>query len=236
MINGSRFVVCDVGVALINKLRVFCIHDVTLCDGVLSFSVSMRYENQVKRIIGRREFSLRRQKDVLSALNFFYARSLLVCMLLACGIGYFICGQFAFKTTIVGVSGDEAQFVNNFLASNGFGRITRKSKASDRELLESLVTKFPFVASASMHVKGSKIIISVMSMENYSAEILQLGDIISSVDGVIVDIVLFSGIANVEVGDVVKKGDVLVTGNRPLARIRIFDGNGIVEISGVNRS
>jgi predicted phage gp36 major capsid-like protein len=81
------------------------------------------------------------------------------------------------------------------------------------------------MASTSIH--GSTLTISVLRAQNVFID-KQNVDIVASVDGVIADIIVFSGTALVTVGDVVRSGDVLVTGNRPTARISISNGQEVI--------
>jgi len=222
ILGVTKFIVHDEGTNLINRLRKFKLRQIEITGAGISFCVALKYKSNIERILGRRIFTSKTSNNVFTIANFLYARIALVIAAITCSIGFLICEQFSFRTQICGVEGAEKQHVAQFLRNNGFGAVTPKARAKDMELLVNLVNAFPFVAHASMTIQGSTISVNILRVDNFESEIL--GDIIATMDGVVAEILVFSGTANVMVGQVVKQGDILVGGNRPNAIIKIVNG------------
>jgi hypothetical protein len=228
-----RFSVWDIEIGFLNKLKKFKLFAVATnaggADGVayISFSTALINENQIRRILGKRKFTANRNVSALSVVNFFYARSVLI-MAVAVALGaFFITERYAFRTEIGGVEGEQKVQIANYLSARGFGGITPKRLAHDKNLLNTLVSDFNFVSGAYMTLDGSRMRVNVICAENVVSQI-PAADIVATAAGYIADIIVFSGTAKVVRGDVVRVGDVLVTGTRPTAIIKIADGTDIV--------
>jgi hypothetical protein len=125
---------------------------------------------------------------------------------------------------VEGLTVERQAAVTEFLSNRGIGGITPKRAARDEQLLVEMVRHFDFLAAACVSTRGSAMIFSFQCADNVTASIPN-SEIVAAVDGVIRDIIVFSGLAAVTKGDVVRIGDVLVTGTRPTAIVVIANGN-----------
>jgi len=224
--HGSvRFEVEDAGCALLNKLSKFKLRDVHCYDRVV-FTVALIHKKEVQRILGKRTYKCTENKNIFTLLNFFYTRKILVTSMVVFAAAFIILDQFLFKVNISGVHGTEHAQVTAFLNENGVTRFSRKSTKRMNSVTQKMVEEFDFIAAANARVSGSGVTFSIHRAENISREVH--GDIISTHDGVITRIIVLSGIALVTVGDVVLKGDTLVSGTRAMAIIYIHNGPELV--------
>jgi hypothetical protein len=115
--------------------------------------------------------------------------------------------------------------VNEYLISHGVKGITPKKALVKNNLAADIVKNFAFAAHANVKIVGATAVITIMRAENV---VVNNAEIVSPVDGVIFDITVFSGVANFAPGKIVHAGDILVSGARPMAIIKIANGNEII--------
>jgi hypothetical protein len=191
----------------------------------MRFSTQLKHKTEVTKILGRRTYTCVPQNNVLSVLNFFYTRGVLAgCMILSLA-AFFVLQQFAFRVSLNGLSGDEYAQVKSYLETRGVKPLMKKKIVKD--LANDIVKEFPFAASAYVTISGSRVIVFVHRADNI-IESIPCHDLLSTHDGVIGSIVVYSGVALVGVGKVVHAGDALVTGSRPTAKITIMNGDQVV--------
>jgi len=198
-------------------------------ENYLCFSTSLNNKSAVKRLLGKRNYTCTEKNNMFTVANFFYRRVSLLLASIVCVISFVVLDQFAFRVRLDGLSGTEYAQVQQYLREQGIKNFTPKHVARNENLALELVRNFDFVAHANVHVRASTITISIHRADNVTS-LIPCEDIVATHDGVIADIIVFSGTANVTVGDVVQKGDVLVTGTRPTAIITITNGTEIITI------
>ncbi len=86
----------------------------------------------------------------------------------------------------------------------------RISKINSQLFREKMLLKNEKLAWCSFNIEGSKITINVSEISNNEKNFPT--NLVSDYDGIITDIMVESGYANFKKGDVVKKGDILVSG------------------------
>jgi hypothetical protein len=220
-----KFCVRDADVNLLNKFRKFRLFHVEHFDGGVKFSIPLVHKKEVTRLLGKRDFTAAECKNIFTVLNFFYTRVALVLMSVICIAAFMFSEQFAFRVRLEGVEGTEYAQIRTYMENNGLSGIVKKRAARDPKTATEIVRQFPFVAHACVEIRGSCVIISVARAEKI---VVSDAEILATADGYIHDIIVFSGSANVTTGDVVRAGDVLVTGARPMAIIVIKNGQEIV--------
>ena len=225
--GAVRFKVADADVALLNKLRKFGVFDVESIDRDIHFSTSLVKKSSVERILGKKTYTTTQNINLFSVLNFFYNRLSFVACAFVCIVAFLMLNQFAFRVRVDGLTGDERAAVTAHLGTLGVRGLTPKRIAHDNALAMNIIENFPFAAACSVELHGATLVVVV-----HRAEVIvpNSGDVLATADGVITEIVVFSGTANVSVGDVVRTGDVLVTGLRPTAIITISNGPETVAI------
>ena len=227
--GNARFNVPNEGITLLNRLRKVGINNVYLTENGISFSTSLGNTTAVKNILGKRQYVVKNNRNIFGFLDFFYKRPALVIAVMVCLVSFIVLDQFAFRVRIQGLAGYEQAKVNAFLQERGIRTFTPKRTVRNDDIALDLIRQFDFVAHAFISVQRSTINVAIHRAENVTSNI-PCSDIISTHDGVIGGIVVFSGTANVMVGDVVQAGDILVTGTRPMAIVTITNGTEIVAV------
>ena len=118
----------------------------------------------------------------------------------------------------VRISGNERlpdYVIENALSNVGFG-VGTSWRSIDKNLIESeLLIEREDIAWISVNRRGTVAYVEVIESENVGNR-EDAGPLYSNIvadrDGVVEEITVQSGVANVKIGDVVKKGDVLISG------------------------
>ena len=105
--------------------------------------------------------------------------------------------------------------IEESLATHGL-KIGSSWRKVDKNALETdILTKTPDIAWISVNRRGTVAYVQVIESENIGAKEEQgyvFSNIVADRDGVIEEITVKSGVASVKVGDVVRKGEVLISG------------------------
>jgi len=213
--------------ALLNKLRKFNLREIRIEDDELYFSVNLAYKSAVCQVLGKNKYFIIENNNIFRSLNFFYTRSVFAITAAACVAAFIMLEQFVFKVKVEGLTGDEHKQIVRYLETNGIKKFSQKRSQNTFEVAQDIVNEFDFIAAANVQVRGATLIYIFLRADNVISQIPNK-DIITAHDGVIADIIVFSGTALVSAGDVVHAGDVLVTGTRPTAIIHISNGKEVV--------
>ena len=95
------------------------------------------------------------------------------------------------------------------------------SKIDSQLYREMLLLKSPELSWCSLNIEGSKVTVNVSEISKNSNMDIP-SNIVSDCDGIITDIYVESGVANVEKGQVVCRGDLLVSGISQLNSVNQF--------------
>lgn len=158
-------------------------------------------------------FLHRHKKRKMFLVSFLFCLSMLV--LLSC---------FIWDIRIEGNYSQTREVILDYLTEQGVGHGARKSGIDCKELAAELRRQFSDFIWVSVKIKGTRLFIDVQ--ENTDLELSEEknydnSDIVSNVDGTIVKMITRAGNPQVSVGDVIKKGDLLVSG-----RLEILDDGG----------
>ncbi|MBO4412740.1 MAG: sporulation protein YqfD [Clostridia bacterium] len=125
---------------------------------------------------------------------------------------FVIFSNFLFKIEIFGLESVSKTEIIKVLQENNVSYFKNLNSVSTKEVEEIIIKNFEDVSLVSAVVKGNSLIINIKEkLKNEEFENLNsLQPIVASGDGIIKNINLIQGTLNVKVGDVVKKGDVLV--------------------------
>ncbi len=116
---------------------------------------------------------------------------------------------------IIDVVGNETVKENEIIyacGEIGIKQGIRKSKISPKADAQELLLKNDKLAWASLNIEGCRLTVNVTEITEKTADTAVATNLIATADGVIKHIDVKSGNCIVKVGDVVKKGDVLVSG------------------------
>lgn len=127
------------------------------------------------------------------------------------------------------IEGNQTQtddVIFDFLTRSDIGHGMWKSRIDSKELAADLRKEFDNFIWVSVRIQGTRLLIDVQ--ENTDLELDEKtdygpSDLISNVNGTVTKIITRSGVPQVKEGDVIKKGDLLVSG-----QLEILDDAGVV--------
>lgn len=148
---------------------------------------------------------------------------LLLCALLFAGMLYYLSG-FLWRIEFDGCYYHTKEQLREFLREEGIMEGIRKNKADCTEIEERIRSEFTDIGWVSAELSGTvmKIHIKETRMPSMNSDQVidglgnaweeETGHIVAAADGIVAEITVKSGMANVRAGDVVKAGDILISG------------------------
>ena len=115
---------------------------------------------------------------------------------------------FVFQINVNGA--DCVDEIKGYIQSQGVKPFSAKSAIDTKALELGLVETFPQISMASVIVKGLTVVVNIKEKESFESG--QNQDIVADFNGRITEIITISGTPNVKPGDIVKCGDILVSG------------------------
>jgi hypothetical protein len=215
----ARFNVEQCDYSILNRLRQYEVRDVSVDVNRLRFTVPLRYVSHVKLVLSRQKYSMKMNKNLFGLLNVFYTRGFLTVATVLCIIAFFILNNFVFNVRVIGVEGQRAREISEFVNGLGARPLTQKSGGRAAEIAGEIVKGFDYVAHASGKIVGNTLIFNVYSVTVAGKN--GTGDIIAAADAVVTNIVVASGRALIKPGDIVRKGQVLIKGERQVGGIDV---------------
>lgn len=132
-----------------------------------------------------------------------------------CCILLYICSLFIWEIRIEGNSFYSDGTIIDVLNSNNITEGIKKSVLESGKISEDLRKIFPELVWVSVKIKGTTLIIDIKENENskLNEEMdMDTWDLVAKKDGVVRAIITRVGMPKVSVGDICKKGDVIVSG------------------------
>ena len=129
---------------------------------------------------------------------------------------FYICSMslFVWRVKVEGNYRVAGEDIKNFCASQGLRAGVLKNDVDLNKISNDIIAQFGDIAWASVNIDGSEAIISISEtiLETEIIDNSEPCDIISQYDGIIESIMVAEGTPTVSAGDIVKKGDMLVSG------------------------
>ena len=129
---------------------------------------------------------------------------------------FYICSMslFVWRVKVEGNYRVAGEDIKNFCASQGLRAGVLKNDVDLNKISNDIIAQFGDIAWASVNIDGSEAIISISETipETEIIDNSEPCDIISQYDGIIESIMVVEGTPTVSAGDIVKKGDMLVSG------------------------
>lgn len=129
---------------------------------------------------------------------------------------FYICSMslFVWRVKVEGNYRVAGEDIKNFCASQGLRTGVLKNDVDLNKISNDIIAQFGDIAWASVNIDGSEAIISISETipETEIIDNSEPCDIISQYDGIIESIMVAEGTPTVSAGDIVKKGDMLVSG------------------------
>jgi hypothetical protein len=224
--GAVRFNVLCVNAALINRLRFFCVRNIKINGGYISFTVPVLYAEQIKRELRNFEYSFTENANIIRGVNFMLNRFVLSVSILICCAAYFVADLFVYSVRITGGTEALQGEIYAYLTQNGIKKFALKRRVVNFNIIDGVVRTFPTVAHANIKIYGNTAVIAVAEAESNLVPAPQ--NFYAKYDAVIKEIFVAGGAAKVAVGDVVRAGDLLVENGYPgkvviIGEVR-FDG------------
>ena len=175
-----------------------------------TFEVDSKNEKKANSILSSMglEVTVVGHKGFVKKLKSFFSFYGIICGIVISILFYILQYNFILKIEIWGNENLSASVVKDYADSLLGSHF--KSKVDTKEIENKIKNKFNLASSVSVAIVGQTLIINLNEgilppeMED------EFAPIISNEDGLVTSITLIQGTLNVKVGDIVKKGDVLV--------------------------
>jgi hypothetical protein len=211
MSGKVTFTVFGFPVGCFNRLRSFRLTNISRCGDSFSFDVPLSYAKEIKKMLSNFEYTCKENLNFFRGVNFLLNKMTLSVAVLVCMIAFFVLDFFIYDIRIIGAA--DADAVYHYLGGIGVTEFITKQRVADTNIAEGIVNTFPNVAHANVRLRGNTLVVNIIEAENNPAKVPQ--NFYSRYDAVIKEVVVFSGRAMVEKGDVVKTGDLLVENAYP---------------------
>lgn len=209
-----EFTVFNLPQSCLNKLRNYQLSKIRICDEhTLSFNVPLANTEIVKKLISNFEYKVRQNYNIFRGFNFFLNHLFLVCAVLSALVVYFIADMGIYRVRIQSNDLTLNSAVYERLNQLGVNRFCWKSKIKQLDLGNDLIENFEQVAHTHISISGNTLVINLVTATNKEHNTKK--NYYAQYDAVIKEITTYSGTAMVTVGDVVKKGDLLVVDAYP---------------------
>lgn len=203
-----RFTVHNLPQSCLNKLRVFRPSNIFIQNNIISFNVPLMYSETIKKMISNFEFEIHQNYNLFRGINFLLNHFSIVVALISALVLYLIADMGIYH---VQVQCDDLRLtpaVYERLSELGINNFCWKNQLQQFDLGNELVSNFEQIAHAHVTVSGNTLVIDLVTATNQGLKTKI--NYYAQYDAVITEIKAYSGKALVTVGDVVKKGDLLV--------------------------
>lgn len=125
---------------------------------------------------------------------------------------FVVCSNFVFGIKVMGIESISQTEVIQILKQNGFEKINKKSDIDTSKFEKDLSSNLKNISLVSIIIKGNTLVVSIKEkVQNSEYENKDnFEPIVSNFDGILTKVQLVQGMLNKKVGDIIKKGDVLV--------------------------
>lgn len=128
--------------------------------------------------------------------------------------------QFIWTVDISGNLGCTDQMILKYLKDEGIGYGSAKRSINCKEIQTMLRRQFDEISWVSARLSGTKLYLEIQEQINPGQDPMmqeeEPADLVADCDGIVVSIMTREGVPQVEEGDEVKKGDLLVSGAIPV--------------------
>ncbi|MCL2756275.1 MAG: sporulation protein YqfD [Firmicutes bacterium] len=202
------FTIQDCDINLLNRLREFRPKRISFANGTLCLNVPLLYKKRVQQIVRNMTYTITEQKSIVSTFSFLYVNIGLIACFAVMIVALSIFNMFVFRIQIQGIDGQESAELRAFLRDNNVNSFTRKGRVN-QGISTKITSNFDFIAHTSTYIRGNTMVISVHRTQ--TPPLPPMTDLVSSHDAIITEILVLSGIAQVDLGDAVVVGQILVS-------------------------
>lgn len=203
-----KFSVQGLPLSCLNKLRFFHITQIVISDDVITFSAPLFYCQTIKKLISNFEYQVFENYNLFRGINFLLNHFVLVASVMLALIVFFVADMKIYSVRVQCDDGKMVDAIYQHLNQIGVNKFMWKNKLQSFDLAANLVDHFEDVAHANVRVNGNTLMVNLITATNQKRK--EKKNIYAQYDAVIKEIIVYSGTPLVAVGDVVKKGDLLV--------------------------
>jgi|GEM_PF-2874824 len=208
-----EFRVQGLPLSCLNKLRLYHISQISVNADTIIFHAPLVYGSTIKKLVNNFEYQVTENYNLIRGVNFLLNHLVLVVAILMAGIVYMIADMRIYRVRVQCNDMDLVPAVYKHLEHIGVKKFMWKNKLQDFDLAADLVDNFDNIAHAHVRVAGNTLVVDLAAANNQGRKVKT--NFYAQYDAVIKEITTYSGTALVTTGDVVKKGDLLVTDAYP---------------------
>lgn len=203
-----EFCVQGLPLSCLNKLRFYHITNLRINDDMIIFNVPLVYATTIKKLVNNFEYQIKENYNFFRGINFLFNHLIFVVAILLAGITFLIADMGIYDVRVQCDNANLTPIVYDHLNQLGVKKFMWKSKLQDYDLASDLVGNFDNIAHAHVRIAGNTLVVNLVSATNQTYKVKT--NFYAQYDAVIKEITTYSGTPLVTVGDVVKKGDLLV--------------------------
>lgn len=208
-----KFQVQGLPQSCLNKLRCFHITNIHFDHDVITFQAPLVHATTIKKLVSNFEYQIHENYNLFRGINFLLNHLVLVVsIMVAFGI-YLVADMGIYRVQVQCNDPSLISSVYEHLDQLGVKKFMWKNQLQEFNLAENLVSNFDRVAHANVRISGNSLVVNLVAATNQTRKTKT--NYYAQYDAVIKQITAYSGTALVTVGDVVKKGDLLVVDAYP---------------------
>ncbi len=208
-----EFCVQGLPLSCLNKLRLYHITQIRLSNDTTIFSAPLCYATTIKKLINNFEYQASENHNLFRGVNFLLNHFVLVVAVLVAVVVFQLADMRIYQVSVSCDNPASISGVYEHLNQIGVKKFMPKNQLQNFDLAADLVNNFANVAHAHVRVAGNTLVVDLVTAVNQSHKVKT--NIYAQYDAVIKEITAYSGTTLVTVGDVVKKGDLLVADAYP---------------------
>lgn len=213
LIGQAKFKVQGLPQSCLNKLRIFNITNIYYDHEAIVFNVALVHVSAIKNLINNFDYEVKENYNLFRGINYLLNHLVLVVAVITGLISFCIADMAIYDVKVQCNDTQISTSIANYLDDLGIKKFTWKNKIKDINLANVLVENFDHVAHANVKIAGNTLVVKVVASANEQSKIKT--NYYAKYDAVIKTIITYSGTALVTTGDVVKKGDLLVSDAYP---------------------
>ena len=216
MKSGYKYIFDGVNIEkFLNKMSAeFDLFDIKKRGTKLEFCISLSMDKKLCKQMQNFDIQIEQKRGfgILYHLLCLVKRYGIMTALLLSVAFFVVCSNFVFGIKVIGLENISQTEVMQILKQNGFEKINKKSDMDTSKFEKALASNLEDVSLVSTVIKGNTLVVSIKEkVQNSEYENKDnFSPIISQFDGVLTKVQLVQGTLNKKVGDIIKKGDVLV--------------------------
>jgi len=196
----------------LNKLRSFNISNIYYDQDMIIFNAPLAHVSTIKKMINNFDYEVKENYNLFRGINYLLNHLVLVVAVIAGLIAFCLADMAIYDIKVQSNNAQVTSNITQYLDKIGIKKFIWKSKIKNN-LASDLVENFDQIAHANVKISGNTLVINVVTAANENSKIKT--NFYAKYDAVIKNIITYSGTALVTVGDVVKKGDLLVADAYP---------------------